>query len=156
MAEETDVENGRNSNFKVLVALTLILDGVMTYHHASNIDLEYTCKTNFIWIGKTFCGWMYVQTLRLALLGQLHLDLKNHTEKLSIILHTAKMQWSPNLPSYHQVVWNRLQIQLSGYRRSALLCPESLDVYISRIGNFLKRWYIFSQTQSLPAPMTHN
>jgi len=59
MAEEIAVENGRISNFKGLVTLTLdrvILHTVM--HHSSTS----TYMPNFIEIEETFCGRTDVKT----------------------------------------------------------------------------------------------
>jgi len=58
MAEEIDFENGRNSNFKGLVTVTL--DRVIQHtvmHHSSTS----TYIPNFIGIGKTFFGWTDLQ-----------------------------------------------------------------------------------------------
>ena len=55
IAEETDFENWRISNFKGLVTLILTLDRVIRHtvvHHSSTS----TYIPNFIGIGKTFCG----------------------------------------------------------------------------------------------------
>ena len=55
MAEEIGFENGRNSNFKGLVTLTLTLDPVIRHtvvHHSSTS----TYIPNFIEIEETFCG----------------------------------------------------------------------------------------------------
>jgi len=55
MAEEIDVENGRNSNFEGLVTLTLTFDPAVPHtvmHHSSTS----TYIPNFIQIEETFCG----------------------------------------------------------------------------------------------------
>ena len=55
MAEEIGFENGRNSNFEVLVTLTLTLDPAIRHtvvHHSSTS----TYIPNFIQIEETFCG----------------------------------------------------------------------------------------------------
>ena len=55
MAEEIGFENGRNSNFQGLVALTLTLDSAIRHtvvHHSSTS----TYIPNFIQIEETFCG----------------------------------------------------------------------------------------------------
>ena len=55
MAEELAVENGRISNFKGLVTLTLTLDRVILHtvvHHSSTS----TDIPNFTEIEETFCG----------------------------------------------------------------------------------------------------
>ena len=55
MAEEIDVENGRNSNFEGLVTLTLTFDPAIPHtvvHHSSTS----TYIPNFIQIEETFCG----------------------------------------------------------------------------------------------------
>jgi len=76
MAEEIAFENGRISDFKGLVTLTLTLDRVILHavvHHSSTS----TYTPNFIEIKETFCGRtyvrMYVRTdfLRPDLLGRL-------------------------------------------------------------------------------------
>ena len=59
MAEEIDVENGRNSNFEGLVTLTF--DPAIRHtvvHHSSTS----TYIPNFIQIEETFCGRTDVQT----------------------------------------------------------------------------------------------
>ena len=59
MAEETDVENGRNSNFEGLVTLTF--DPAIPHtvvHHSSTS----TYIPNFIQIEETFCGWTDIRT----------------------------------------------------------------------------------------------
>ena len=61
MAEEIDVENGRNSNFEGLVTLTLTFDPAIPHtvvHHASTS----TYIPNFIQIEETFCGRTDVRT----------------------------------------------------------------------------------------------
>ena len=61
MAEEIDVENGRNSNFEGLVTLTLTFDPVIPHtvvHHLSTS----TYIPNFIQIEETFCGRTDVRT----------------------------------------------------------------------------------------------
>jgi len=61
MAEEIDVENGRNSNFEGLVALTLTFDPAIRHtvvHHSSTS----TYIPNFIQIKETFCGRTDVRT----------------------------------------------------------------------------------------------
>ena len=61
MAEEIGFENGRNSNFKGLVTLTLTLDPVIRHtivHHSSTS----TYIPNFIEIEETFCGRTDVRT----------------------------------------------------------------------------------------------
>jgi len=58
MAEEIAFENGRISNFKGLVTLTL--DRVVLHtvvHHSSTS----TYMPNFIEIKETFCGWTDVR-----------------------------------------------------------------------------------------------
>ena len=55
MAEEIDVENGRNSNFEGLVTLTLTFDPAIRHtvvHHSSTT----TYIPNIIQIEETFCG----------------------------------------------------------------------------------------------------
>ena len=61
MAEEIDVENGRNSNFEGLVTLTLTFDQAIphTVVHHSSIS---TYIPNFIQIEETFCGRTDVRT----------------------------------------------------------------------------------------------
>jgi len=77
MGEEIAFENGRISNFQVLVTLTLdqvILRTIM--HHSSTS----TYIPNFNEIEQRFCGRMDVRTdghLRPALLGRLGVDLKS-------------------------------------------------------------------------------
>ena len=59
MAEEIDVENGRNSNFEGLVTLTF--DPAVPHtvvHHSSTC----TYIPNFIQIEETFCGRTDVRT----------------------------------------------------------------------------------------------
>ena len=59
MAEEIDVENGRNSNFERLVTLTF--DPAIPHtvvHHSSTC----TYIPNFIQIEETFCGRTDVRT----------------------------------------------------------------------------------------------
>jgi len=61
MAQEIDVENGRNSNFEGLVTLTLTLDPAIPHtvvHHSSTS----TYIPNFIQIEETFCGRTDVRT----------------------------------------------------------------------------------------------
>ena len=61
MAEEIDVENGRNSNFEGLVTLTLTFDPAIRHtvvHHSSTS----TYIPNFIQIEETFCGRTDVRT----------------------------------------------------------------------------------------------
>ena len=61
MAEEIDVENGRNSNFEGVVTLTLTFDPAIPHtvvHHSSTC----TYIPNFIQIEETFCGWTDVRT----------------------------------------------------------------------------------------------
>ena len=61
MAEEIDVENGRNSNFEWLVTLTLTFDPAIPHtvvHHSSTC----TYIPNFIQIEETFCGRTEVRT----------------------------------------------------------------------------------------------
>ena len=61
MAEEIDFENGRNSNFKELVTLTLTFDWAKRHtvvHHSSTS----TYIPNFIQIEETFCGRTDVRT----------------------------------------------------------------------------------------------
>ena len=61
MAEEIDFENGRNSNFKELVTLTLTFDRAIRHtvvHHSSTS----TYIPNFIQIEETFCGRTDVRT----------------------------------------------------------------------------------------------
>jgi len=61
MAEEIDVENGRNSNFEGLVTLTLTFDPAVPHtvvHHSSTS----TYIPNFIQIEETFCGRTDVRT----------------------------------------------------------------------------------------------
>ena len=72
MAEEIGFENGRNSNFKGLVTLTLTLDPAIRHtvvHHSSTS----TCIPNFIEIEETFCGRTDGRTFPppLILLGRL-------------------------------------------------------------------------------------
>ena len=77
MAEETDFENQRISNFKGLVTLTL--DRVIWHtvvHHSSTS----TYISNFIGIGKTFCGWtdVHLSPIYRLLGGLFGVDLKMH------------------------------------------------------------------------------
>ena len=61
MAEETDVENGRNSNFQGVVTLILTFDPAIRHtvvHHSSTS----TYIPNFIQIEETFCGRTDVRT----------------------------------------------------------------------------------------------
>jgi len=61
MAEEIDVENGRNSNFEGVVTLTLTFDPAIRHtvvHHSSTS----TYIPNFIQIEETFCGRTDVRT----------------------------------------------------------------------------------------------
>ena len=61
MADEIDVENGRNSNFEGLVTLTLTFDPAIPHtvvHHSSTS----TYILNFIQIEETFCGRTDVRT----------------------------------------------------------------------------------------------
>ena len=61
MAEEIDVENGRNSNFEGLVTLTLTFDPAIPHtvvHHSSTS----TYIPNIIQIEEAFCGWTDVRT----------------------------------------------------------------------------------------------
>ena len=61
MAEEIDVENGRNSNFEGLVTLTLTFDPAVPHtvvHHSSTC----TYVPTFIQIEETFCGRTDVRT----------------------------------------------------------------------------------------------
>ena len=61
MAEEIDVENGRNSNFEGVVTLTLTFDPAVPHtvvHHSSTS----TYIPNFIQFEETFCGRTDVQT----------------------------------------------------------------------------------------------
>jgi len=83
MAEEIAVENGRISNFKGLVTLTLTLDWAVLHialHHSSTS----TYVPNFIEIEETFCGRTDVRTdghLKPILLGRLKkVDLTNAEE----------------------------------------------------------------------------
>ena len=86
MAEEIDVENGRNSNFEGLVTLTLTFDPAIRHtvvHHSSTS----TYIQNFIQIEETFCGRTDVRTggrtfFPSILLGQLsEVDLKTYLSK---------------------------------------------------------------------------
>ena len=83
MAEEIDVENGRNSNFEGLVTLTLTFDPVIRHtvvHHSSTS----TYIPNFIQIEETFCGRTDVRTdfVPYILLGRLsEVDLKTYLSK---------------------------------------------------------------------------
>ena len=61
MAEEIDIENGRNSNFEGVVTLTLTFDPAIPHtvvHHSSTC----TYIPNFIQIEETFCGRTDVRT----------------------------------------------------------------------------------------------
>ena len=61
MAEEIDVENGRNSNFQGVVTLTLTFNPAIRHtvvHHSSTS----TYIPNFIQIEETFCGRTDVRT----------------------------------------------------------------------------------------------
>jgi len=75
MADETNFEDGRISNFQRHVSLTLDWTIWHTVVHHSSTSIY---SPNFIWIGETFCGrtyvrmycmyvWMDRQTLRTAL-----------------------------------------------------------------------------------------
>jgi len=55
MAEEIDVENGRNSNFEGLVTLTLTFDPAIR-HIVLQQSSTSTYIPNFIQIEETFCG----------------------------------------------------------------------------------------------------
>jgi len=69
MGEEIVFENGRISDFRGLVTLTLTLDRVILHtvmHHSSTS----TYMPNFTEIEETFCGWTDGH-LRPALLGRL-------------------------------------------------------------------------------------
>jgi len=59
MAEEIAVENGRISNFKGFVTLTLDQVILNTVVHNSSIS---TYMPNFIEIEETICGWTEVHT----------------------------------------------------------------------------------------------
>ena len=62
MAEEIDVENGRNSNFEGLVTLTLTFDPAIQ-HIVLQQSSTSTYIPNFIQIEETFCGRTDVRTL---------------------------------------------------------------------------------------------
>jgi len=59
MAEEIAFENGRISNFKGLVTLTL---DRLILHTAVHHSSASTYMLNFIEIEETFCGWRDVRT----------------------------------------------------------------------------------------------
>ena len=61
MGEEIEFENGRISDFRGLLTLTLTLDPgmVITFFHPSS---STTCIPNFIEIEETFCGRTDVRT----------------------------------------------------------------------------------------------
>ena len=61
MAEEIDVENGRNSNFEGLVTLTLTFDPAMR-HIVVQQSSTSTYIPNFIQIEETFSGRTYGRT----------------------------------------------------------------------------------------------
>ena len=61
MVEEIDVENGRNSNFKGLVTLTLTFDPAIR-HIVVQQSSTSTYIPNFIQIEETFCGRTDVRT----------------------------------------------------------------------------------------------
>ena len=61
MAEEIDVENGRNSNFEGLVTLTLTYDPAIR-HIVLQQSSTSTYIPNFIQIEETFCGRTDVRT----------------------------------------------------------------------------------------------
>jgi len=61
MAEETDFENGRNSNFEGLVTLTLTFD-LAIRHIVLQQSSTSTYIPNFIQIEETFCGRTDVRT----------------------------------------------------------------------------------------------
>jgi len=61
MAEEIDVENGRNSNFEGLVTLTLTFDPAIR-HIVLQQSSTSTYIPNFIQIEETFCGRTDVRT----------------------------------------------------------------------------------------------
>ena len=89
MAEEIGFENGRNSNFQVLVTLTLTFDPAIRHtvvHHSST----FTYIPNFIQIEETFCGRTYGRTdiPPLILLGRLlEVDLKTYIMQIQ---HTSE------------------------------------------------------------------
>ena len=61
MAEEIDVENGRNSNFEGLVTLTLTFDPAI-WHVVLYQSSTSTYIPNFIQIEETSCGRTDVRT----------------------------------------------------------------------------------------------
>ena len=61
MAEEIDVENGRNSNFEGLVSLTLTFD-LAIRHIVLQQSSTSTYIPTFIQIEETFCGRTDVRT----------------------------------------------------------------------------------------------
>ena len=61
MAEEIDVENGRNSNFEGLVTLTLTFDPAI-WHIVVQQSSTSTYIPTFIQIEETFCGRTDVRT----------------------------------------------------------------------------------------------
>jgi len=61
MAEEIDVENGRNSNFEGLVTLTLTFDPAVP-HIVLQQSSTSTYIPNFIQIEETLCGRTDVRT----------------------------------------------------------------------------------------------
>ena len=61
MAQEIDVENGRNSNFEGLVTLTLTFDPAIR-HVVLHQSSTSTYIPNFIQIEETFCGRTDVRT----------------------------------------------------------------------------------------------
>jgi len=61
MAEEIDVENGRNSNFEGLVTLTLTFDPAIR-HIVLQQSSTSTYIPTFIQIEETFCGRTDVRT----------------------------------------------------------------------------------------------
>ena len=61
MAEEIDVENGKNSNFEGLVTLTLTFD-LAIRHVVLHQSSTSSYIPNFIQIEETFCGRTDIRT----------------------------------------------------------------------------------------------
>ena len=85
MVEEIDFENGRNSNFEVLVILTLTFDPAIR-HIVLQQSSTSTYVPTFIQIEETFCGRTDVRTdgrtfFPSILLGRLsEVDLKTESK----------------------------------------------------------------------------
>jgi len=83
MAEEIDVENGRNSNFEGVVTLTLTFDPSIRHtvvHHSSTS----TYIPNLIQIEETFCGRTDVRTYGRTFFPSIQLG--RLSEKIIIII----------------------------------------------------------------------